>query len=91
MSAPFTDFDFSDSEEDTGVGQELTYQTARKVVIPFGKHKGKTIGDIARTKNGRSYLDYLLSWDQLREHTREAIELVMIEYKLAKGKQGNLC
>jgi predicted RNA-binding Zn-ribbon protein involved in translation (DUF1610 family) len=33
-----------------------TVERARSFVLPFGKHKGATVGDLAENREGRSYL-----------------------------------
>lgn len=49
-------------------------EQASSFVLPFGKHKGQTLGDIVRTSKGRDYLTWLLDWEGLRDETREALE-----------------
>jgi hypothetical protein len=36
-----------------------TIERARAFALPFGKHKGKTVGKLAETASGRSYLEWL--------------------------------
>ena len=74
------DVDFSDDE-----GMEL--KEAMEVRLEFGKHKGKEIGSIVATKNGREYLRYLQKWDELRWDTKAAIDTVLKEYKILSDVQ----
>ena len=54
--------------------------------IPFGKrHRGKALGDLLRSKAGRSYLRYLLAWDDLYDDMRANIECVLAEYEKQKA------
>jgi exodeoxyribonuclease X len=43
-------------------------------VIRFGKHKGKTIDQIAKTDAGLRYLDWMVGLPDLREDTKAALE-----------------
>jgi hypothetical protein len=45
--------------------------------MPFGKHKGRTLNQILAEDDGRGYLEYLLDWDQLKDHTRAKITAVL--------------
>jgi len=45
--------------------------------IPFGKHKGETLGQIASDDEGREYLQWLLDKTDLYAGTRSKIEAVM--------------
>lgn len=42
-------------------------------VIPFGKHKGKTIDQIAKTDEGLRYLDWLAGQDIWNHQVRLAL------------------
>ena len=37
----------------------MTYKEAAAFVMPFGKHKGRTLDTIASTDDGLKYLDWL--------------------------------
>ena len=63
----------------------LTYQEARDVRLPFGDHKGLTIGMVAKTKQGRASLSRLAKWDKLKEDLCEAIQLVIGKYEQLKA------
>jgi hypothetical protein len=46
-------------ERTTALDTKHSFVQASKFVITFGKHKGKTIGQIARTDKGLCWLDWL--------------------------------
>jgi uncharacterized protein (DUF3820 family) len=51
---------------------------ACKCVMPFGKHRGKTLRDIAvDDPDGARYLDWVASLDDLREPLREALRVFL--------------
>jgi hypothetical protein len=86
-SATFwADLEGSDDEvEDTPA--EVTFESACATQIPFGKkHRGESLGTLVRTKSGRSYLRYLLDWDNLYEDLRANIEFLMAAYAENTGK-----
>jgi hypothetical protein len=79
------DLQASDDEVDP-VPAEITFDSACAATIPFGKkHKGTTIGVLVRTRSGRSYLRYLLAWDNLYDDLRANIECVMSAYAATIG------
>jgi hypothetical protein len=81
--------DAEDSEEDYAE-VVVTFESACSTKIRFGtKHKGKTLGALVRSKSGRSYLRYLLDWDELFPDLRESIEFLMDAYtaNTAGGKK----
>lgn len=45
----------------------VTWQECKEFVLPFGKHKGKTLIELARCYEGRSYLRYLSGWENMNE------------------------
>jgi uncharacterized protein (DUF3820 family) len=45
-----------------------------ETIIPFGKHKGRTIDDIAGDNDGLRYLDWLRGQDWLFRDIREALD-----------------
>ena len=79
---PAYKFQFSDDEED-----QEHFQTVSKETFPFGQYKGETYGDILRTKKGRDYFRYLLTWKELRPRTRARIDCCMEFYNNAKRMQ----
>jgi hypothetical protein len=74
----WADFEGSDDE---AAPAEITFKSACATQITFGtKFKGETLGALVRTKSGRSYLRYLLAWDELFEDFRANIEFLMASY-----------
>jgi uncharacterized protein (DUF3820 family) len=71
MSQPcHDDFDMSDDEKP----QEGPLVTK----MPFGKHRGELICDLAAARTGRAYLRWLLTKDDLRDNTRRAVEEALV-------------
>jgi hypothetical protein len=90
MSIPpaawFDDVEASDSEEEGQAPEEVTFETASLATIPFGKKwKGRTLGDLVRSRAGRSYLRYLMEWNDLYEDMRARIDCVLAAYDKAKA------
>jgi len=52
---------------------------AQATKIAFGKHRGRTVGELAATQEGREYLQYLMLWGPDFEHDeiRVAIQVVV--------------
>lgn len=40
-------------------GEAMTFKDAAAFVMPFGKHKGRTLDDIAADDDGLQYLDWM--------------------------------
>jgi hypothetical protein len=40
-------------------GSVMSFQTASKFIVPFGKGKGRTIDEVARDNDGLMWLDWL--------------------------------
>jgi hypothetical protein len=78
-------YEASDDES----AEAMTFDLGCQVMIPFGKHRGTTLGEHVRTKAGRSYLRYLLDWDGLFEELRQAIECVVEAYNVVKKDGGS--
>jgi hypothetical protein len=73
----FADLEGSDDDDAPGV----TFESACSAKIPFGKkHRDETLGALVRSKSGRSYLRYLLAWDNLYDDLRANIDCVMAAY-----------
>jgi hypothetical protein len=80
----WADLEGSDDDEVDEAG--ITFDGACTATIPFGKkHRGETIGALVRTRSGRSYLRYLLAWDNLYDDLRANIECVMAAYAATIG------
>jgi hypothetical protein len=76
------------SDEETQSDQPLTLDQAVQMVIGFGKHKGKTLGELVRSAKGRSYLNWcVLNFEKMFESTRSAMVLVLSEYDKAKARR----
>ena len=43
----------------------MIFDTAKRAVLPFGQHRGKTIEEVASTTDGLLYLDRLIGWERL--------------------------
>jgi len=67
-----------DADEEGNPKTELEKAFAHKLL--FGKHKNKSLGEMLASRDRRSYLRYLLDWDDLREQTRSAIDMVLGYY-----------
>ncbi len=39
---------------------EAAYELSRRFVVPFGKHKGRTLADVGSTDEGLSYLGWMV-------------------------------
>ena len=61
-----------------GKHQEQTHGCAEDVVMPFGKHDGKTLGWIAA--NDLMYLDWLAGADIRSRRLRRSIDAVARKY-----------
>ncbi len=51
----------------------------------FGKLRGQSLGCIAKTKAGRDYLRYLLTWSELRAGTRSNVRAMPRVYEETKA------
>jgi hypothetical protein len=69
--------DLEGSDDDEVDEAEITFDSACAATIP--------IGALVRTRSGRSYLRYLLAWDNLYDDLRANIECVMAEYTATIG------
>lgn len=70
-----TDGSYGDHEEE----QQLNYDNALNLELTFGKHNGKTLGDI--WKNDYSYIEWLFNSEKTDPRIREAINLIGVELK----------
>jgi hypothetical protein len=53
-------------------------------LIQFGKYRGKSIDDIARTEDGLKYLDWLRDQPWITVAVREDIELYLKDPSIAR-------
>ena len=52
----------------------MTIECAESAIMPFGKHKGRSLGDIA--DDDVLYLDWLIGQDWLKADLRECVSVV---------------
>ena len=57
----------------------MTFAQAQQFVMPLGKHKGKTLDDIASTDEGLKYLDWIVGEGFLWDRTEEAIKTYLAD------------
>lgn len=76
---------FSDEEAPEKIEVKLSWDDVKSTTIPFGIHQGKTYQEMITSRKLRSYLRYLMKWDQLRPYTRGKIECALQEYDRLKG------
>ena len=62
----------------------MTFEEARKFVLPFGKHKGKTLDAVASTDSGLRYLDWLYGQEWIRREMADALAAFLSEPSIAK-------
>ena len=63
----------------------MELKEAKTVRLPFGKHKGETIDDVACKDDGLRYLDWMHGLDNIRdERFREALECYFDDPDIAK-------
>lgn len=69
-----------------GPEPRLTYEEARDVEVPFGEHKGQTVAQVARTKQGRADLSRIGTWARNKNFAvlPDAIEIVIDKYNQLK-------
>jgi hypothetical protein len=77
-----SDQDFSESEDEL----QTTWTKAKNFKLVFGIYKDRRLHEMIKTKKRRNYLKYLLSWDKLREVTRNPIECALEQYENMKKK-----
>lgn len=68
--------DFSDDEQ-----EQLSWKEAR---LGFGKYRGARFTTMLATRGKRSYLRYLLNWDELRPTSRNHITAALQHYETRK-------
>lgn len=54
-----------------------TVDEASGVCLPFGKHRGESIEDIARDDEGLKYLDWLVGQTWVRTDLKDALEVFL--------------
>lgn len=63
------------SGEDLPEGYELTKEEAEKIVVDFGKYKGKTLKEIK--EDNESYLEFIMSYEKSSESLKNACSLLI--------------
>ena len=80
------DISFTD-EEDNGFHHAPTEWRTYK--LAFGKNKGVPLSEMIKTARGRSYLRYILKWDDVRPNTSANINSALAYYReLKQAKVG---
>lgn len=54
----------------------VTWEECKSYVMPFGKHKGLTLMELAKTMEGQSYLQYISTWEKMSE--REVVKMMVL-------------
>lgn len=75
---------FSDEEE-----YEVKWPDAQNYTMRFGRYKGDALADIIKSSRGRSYLRYLLDWDELGGYTKANIQCAMGYYGDLKASRSS--
>lgn len=60
-----------------------TYKLASEFILPFGKHKGKTVDKVAETDEGLLYLDWLNGQDFVKGDLKTALETYLSDSSIA--------
>jgi hypothetical protein len=67
--------------------QEVTWDSAKRFKLLFGKHKGRRLGTMIRKPKHRDYLKYLLGWDDIRPDTAKHISCALDYYREMKNRR----
>ncbi len=57
----------------------MTFAEAKTVLMPFGKHKGKTVDQIAETDQGLKYLDWLAGEEWVSGRIAQAVAIYLAD------------
>jgi uncharacterized protein (DUF3820 family) len=69
----YTEIEFEDDDDEVSELEE-----AMETVLRFGKHKGRALKDIVKSREGRSYLKWLSETDGEKwAHTRHKCKIVL--------------
>ena len=72
---------------------EFTFQEALQFPLTFGKHKGRTLGEIAADpieKNGKggiAYIRFITEWTGAKETQRAAAQKIVDEFEKVSKKR----
>ena len=61
--------------EDLPEGYEISKEEAEKIIVSYGKHAGKTLGDIV--KEDKNYLMWMVSQENTKQSLKEAISKLL--------------
>ena len=61
--------------EDLPEGYEISKEEAEKIIVSYGKHAGKTLGEIA--KEDKNYLMWMVSQENTKQSLKEAISKLL--------------
>lgn len=57
----------------TGPVTKSVFDVSKNYKVPFGRHKGRTLNDVAIDDDGLLYLDWMRSLPDLREETARSL------------------
>ena len=83
---PDDEIDFSD-EENQYDQYNHDVNDWRNFQLRFGKHKGRSLQFMIHNPRDRSYLRYVLKWDDIRPNTAENIRAALSHYEEEKKKR----
>jgi hypothetical protein len=79
----------SDADVDSEDGS-VTFKQASETVVPFGKHSGETIDQIASGDRGLLYLDWLNGWMADVNHSNFQLRQAVAVYLEDEGIRRDL-
>lgn len=62
----------------------MKFQEAKRYIVRFGKHAGRTLDQIGSTDGGLKYLDWLRGWEGVRPDTKEAVDAYLNHPPIAR-------
>lgn len=62
----------------------MDFARAARTEVPFGKHKGQTLDDVASIDEGLRYLDWMVGCDWLFGQFKAALETYLADSSIAK-------
>jgi len=66
---------------------EVTWNSAKRFKLVFGKNKGKRLGALVKRAKHRDYLRWLLTWDEIRPDTAANITCCLQHYDDLKSRR----
>lgn len=67
------------SGEDLPEGYEMTKEEAEKVIVDFGKYKGKTLKEVK--EENESYLEYIMTYEKANDSLKNACSLLITPHE----------